>query len=179
MSNEKIRGAVVGESAEQAEERHPNDADTFNKALISLLESDLEMQGIRQKHAKELNPKLLSMAWDIRLIRWVVVPVAVVTPILLLWFLLSQIYSGLPMLINSKMEALMAVDKALQKAEMVSALSAPLTALIIGTFASFVIVYTALLVGIFRSGVFREKESTSDISPAVFDAIRNMTGNNS
>lgn len=184
MNDEKTQGGIVDEAAKQAGERHRDGSETLNKVIIALLESDLETRGIRQQYAKELNPKLLDIVGDIRRMRWAIVLVAMATPLVLLFLLLARIYSGLPALIAGNKEVADAIMNLAQKAEDVGMLAAPLTALIIGTFASFIIVYTALLIGAFRgiAESSREKEPAQDIPSAVLDTIqkaaRQTTTNN-
>ena len=121
---------------------------------------------------------ILGITRDIRIMRIVVVIVAMAVPLCLLWLLLSRIYYYLPWLIYGKTEALT------ENAAMISnALTAPMTALIIGTFASFIVVYSALLFGVLKgvSDSSREKQSESDIqsiaAKVVQSAMKGGSGN--
>ena len=101
--------------------------------------------------------------------RWIVV-VGAIVPFVMLVLLLGHVYWYWPMF-------------DVTKASTDTSFSVPMTALIIGTFASFIVVYSTMLVGVFRSASdsSREKQSESDIysivSKAVQSAMKGGSGN--
>ena len=99
-------------------------------------------------------------AKDIRWMRWGVVILAAIVPP----FFLFRLYGKLDKVIELVKTAIMQ-----QNEWAVDALMTPMTVLIFGTFSSFIIIYSFLLVGLFRSvsQSSSEKKSESDILSAI------------
>ncbi len=156
-------------ATKQAEKRRGYPG-TFYDVIIALLESDVESQSVQRQYAKDFNSKLLGVVKGLRPMQpWIVFAAAFIPPVLLV-LLLGHIYCYMPMLFGAAFDA--------EKAKAIAGLSTPLTALIIGTFASFIIVYSTLLVGIFsqlKTGMERYREKNSALNmPVVANAVEKV-----
>lgn len=178
MANNE-EAATIDEEA-QTHKQPGKSNEELREILAAALEAEVNDINSRLKHSDNINPVIVSGAKDIRRMRRIIVFVAAAVPLVLLGILLIPVYSGLPILINEKAEALKAVEGLAQKADAISALTTPLTALIIGTFASFIIVYSALLVGIFRSTPEeRDDKQGQNASSLATQIAQNIPGNGS
>lgn len=153
MTDNKALDANAQEGVEKYGSSKPHR--TFSDVLVSWAEQDLEEQKLQQGHSKVLNPVLLGIVEHVKRMRIVIVGVAIILPPYLLWALLSRVYAHWDMLLEGKAPAAAISD----------AMATPVTALIIGTFASFIIVYSALLIGVFSqfkaaSDASRDKSMT-------------------
>lgn len=141
--------ATITEGAQTDKEPGASNEELRN-IFAAMLSAEVNDIDSRRKHSENINPVIVRSAEGILWIRWGIVIIAATTPLVLLGLLYWRMYCG-------------------------DSVPAEVT---IGTFASFIVVYTALIVGTFRgiSGASREKESASGISSAAFDAISKMTG---
>lgn len=124
----------------------------------------------QQKHASALNPKLRDIIENVRSMRQHIVRVAWIVPLILLallWVLIVVF-------------VIVWAIKGAPSREVLEALSAPMTALIVGTFASFILVYSALVIGIFSQlkNADDSREQNLSIMPGVVsDAIKKTVSN--
>lgn len=144
------------------------------KSLIDYIRDwiaqEIDARRTQQKHASALNPELRDIIGNIRSMRQQIVRVACVVPLILLallWLLIVVF-------------VIVWAIKGAPSREVLEALSAPMTALIVGTFASFILVYSALVIGIFSQlkNADDSREQNLSIMPGVVsDAIKKTVSN--
>ena len=141
----------------------------------SWMEQEIIERGIQQEHDSALNPTLRDIVGDVRPMRKKIVWVAVVAPLVLLsllWLIILSmaawwIFGGVP---------------SAEMLEVLKALSTPMIALVVGTFASFILVYSALVFAIFsqlKTADDTSRKKNMSIMPLVVDIVKETMSNSS
>ena len=135
----------------------------------SWMEQEIIERGIQQEHDSALNPTLRDIVGDVRPMRKKIVWVAVVVPLVLLSLLWLIILSMVVWWICGGVPSA-------EMLEVLKALSTPVTALVVGTFAGFILVYSALVVAIFSQlknpDEVSRKQNMSIMSNIIADAVK-------
>lgn len=169
MTNEKT---PLESDAQEAMERYGDSPpQAVNRYILTWMEQDIQWRNIQQKHALAINPKLRDIIEQTRWMRIGIVVAAAITPLIMLALLLWHVYRCWP------------IWHASEGGAMAMSLSAPMTALIVGTFASFILIYSALVIGIFSQSKAADstlrKQDMKMLHGVIADAIKKATSNDS
>lgn len=157
---EAIRGDLKSEVARSGADAPGISEAEFRKVVHAILSAEEADRSLQKEHAEAFHPTLLGIAKFAFRVRWALFLISAATPMFLLYMLLPRIYKHWDMLLAGEMDFAAAGD-----------LTAPIVALIIGTFASFIVVYSALLMGVFSQLKSAAGESRDKLSPISSNAV--------
>lgn len=158
---EAIRGDLKSEVARSGADAPGISEAEFRKVVHAILSAEEADRSLQKEHAEAFHPTLLGIAKFAFRVRWVLFLISAATPMFLLYMLLPRIYKHWDMLLAGEMNYAAAGGD----------LTAPIVALIIGTFASFIVVYSALLMGVFSQLKNAAGESRDKLSPISSNAV--------
>lgn len=131
----------TGADAQKAEGK-TDPKKTLMYYILGWMDQELKERDSRQEHDSALNPTLRDIVGDVRPMRKIIVLVAGIVPLVLLFLLWLLIAAAL-------LAWWIGGAPSPETLQALSALSTPVTALVVGTFAGFILVYSALVVAIF------------------------------
>ena len=163
MTDNKALDANVREGAEKYGD---DPAKAFEYYTIRWMAQEIAERDHQQNHDALLYPKLRGIIAQTRWMQIGIVVVAATAPLVMLALLLWHVYRLLP--------AWLAASES--EAVVIAALSTPVTALIVGTFASFIVVYSALVFGVFsqlkKADDTSRKQNMSIMPNIMADAVK-------
>ena len=141
---------VLDTDAQKGEEYEGDTQKTLQSSLVKWMDQEVKERGVQQQRDAELDSNFRGIVEDARSMRKVIVWVALIVPLIPLLFLWLLIIGG----VVAWWKCGAPSNEVLNAFK---ALSAPMTAMVVGTFTSFILVYSTLV-------VTTQLKTTDDIS---------------